>query len=60
MEFVIGGVYIIFKGDLFKMVGFFELEISEVEIDIVFVCYDIDVLCWLKELFLGLCIDIVD
>ncbi|NRB51344.1 MAG: hypothetical protein HRU41_26980 [Saprospiraceae bacterium] len=60
MESVIGGAYTTFKGDLSKMVGFSELEISEAEIDTAFARYDIDAPRWLKELFPGLRIDIAD
>lgn len=60
MESVIGGAYTTFKGDLSKMVGFSELEISQAEIDTAFARYDIDAPRWLKELFPGLRIDIAD
>lgn len=60
MESVIGGSYTTFKGDLSKMVGFSELEITSDQIDTAFVRYDIDAPRWLKELFPGLRIDLKD
>lgn len=60
MESVIGGTYTTFKGDLSKMVGFSELEITEDQIDTAFVRANIDAPRWLKELFPGLRIDLAD
>lgn len=60
MESVIGGTYTTFKGDLSKMVGFSELEITEDQIDTAFVRANIDAPRWLKELFPGLRVDLAD
>ena len=60
MESVIGGSYTTFRGDLAKMVGFSELEITEDQIDTAFVRYNIDAPRWLKELFPGLRVELAD
>lgn len=58
MEIIIGIFNVSFWGEFLEIVGFFELEIVEIEVDSVFVFFDFNVFCWLKNFFFGLCIEI--
>ena len=54
METVTGVATTSFKGDLAKMLGFSEIEISSAEIDSAFASIDVNAPRWIKELFPGL------
>ena len=58
METVTGRSQTRFKGDLAKMIGFSELEISDADIDSAFASIDFNAPKWLKELFPGIRIDV--
>ncbi len=58
METVTGVSSTSFKGELAKMLGFSEIEISEAEIDSAFASIDVNAPRWLKELFPGIRISI--
>lgn len=53
LETTMGPAFTAFNGDLSKMVGFSELEISQEDVDEAFERYDLEAPRWLKELFPG-------
>lgn len=53
-----GGAYSTFRGDLPKMVGFSELEISKGQLDTAFASFDLEAPKWLKDLYPGIRIEV--
>ena len=58
VETSIGRSHATFKGDLAKMVGFSELEISRAQVDTAFAHFGLGAPRWLKDLFPGIKIDV--
>ncbi len=60
VETSIGSAHTSFKGDLSKMVGFSELEITTADVDTAFAQFDLSAPRWIKEVFPGLRIEVAD
>lgn len=60
METTLGPAYTSFRGDLSKIVGFSEIEITEADVDQAFADANITAPRWVKDLFPGLRIELAD
>lgn len=60
METVTGPAVTTFGGDLSKMVGFSEIEISDADLDTAFAQFDLSAPGWLKKLYPGIRIEVAE